>query len=436
MRRQLIVGAAAITATIVIAFVIPLGLAVRVLAANRPVNAAEQTAHSVATVFALTDDLQVTSEAVAAAQGRSEAVLTVFLRDGSAVGGGGQRTADVERAFGGVAFASDVGDERHIFVPATRADGTVAVVRAAVPAAALQQGVLRSWLLLLALGAGLVVVAVAIADWLGRTVVRPARELAATARRVADGDLEARVAPAGPPEIAAVGGALNGLAARITELLAAEREMVADLSHRLRTPLTALRLDAEAVGDLEDRERLRTDVDAVEATVNELIREARHPSHARGEDAIDLVPVVEERAAYWGALADDQGRQWELTIATDAAPAPMRAQEAEALLDVLLDNVFSHTPEGTAYWIRLERDRLVVEDAGRGIAAAPAAERGRSAAGSTGLGLDIARQTAERAGGRLILDHRPPNGARVEVLLSAASADAEGRHPGRARRPR
>ena len=434
MRRQLIVGAAAITATIVIAFVVPLGLAVQVLAANRPVSAAEQTAQSVATVFALTDDPQVTADAVAAAQGQSEAALTVFLRDGQAMGAGGERTADIDRAFGGVSFAADIGDERHIFVPATRADGTVAVVRAAVPRSALQQGVQRSWLLLLLLGLGLVVVAVAIADWLGRSVVRPARALASTARSVADGDLEARVTPAGPPEIADVGGALNGLAGRIAGLLATEREMVADLSHRLRTPLTALRLDAESVRDPEERERLRNDVDAVEATVTELIREARRPSQARPAQAIDLVPIVRERAAYWGALADDQQRQWDLAVDTDAAPARLRPQDAEALLDVLLDNVFSHTPEATPYWIRLEHDRLIVEDAGSGISAAPAAERGHSAGGSTGLGLDIARQTAERAGGALVIGRRDPTGARVEVLFSAPT-DGAVLHPVRGQRP-
>ena len=434
MRRQLIIGAAAITATIVIAFVVPLGLAVRVLAANRPVSAAEQTAQSVATVFALTDDAQVTGDAVAAAQGRSQAALTVYLRDGDTLGVPAERTADVERAFRGVAFAADIGDERHIFVPATRAEGTVAVVRAAVPGTALRQGVVRSWLLLLVLGLGLVVVAVAIADWLGRNVVRPARELATTARRVADGDLDARVDPRGPPEIADVGGALNGLAARIATLLANEREMVADLSHRLRTPLTALRLDAESVRDPQDRERLRNDVDAVEATVSELIREARQPSQAPAA-TIDLVPIVHERAAYWGALADDQHRQWEVAVDTPVAPVKMRPHDAEALLDVLLDNVFSHTPEGTPYWIRLQRDRLVVEDAGDGIGAGPATQRGHSAAGSTGLGLDIARQTAERAGGALVIGRREPVGVRVEVLLSAPT-DGEAPHPARARRPR
>ena len=436
MRRLLIVGAAAITATIVIAFVVPLGLAVRVLAANGPLNAAEQTAQSVATVFALTDDPQVTVDAVTAAQGRSEAALTVFLADGTSIGAPAERTADVDRAFRGVAFATDTAAEHHIFVPAIRAEGTVAVVRAAVPHSVLQRGVQRSWLLLLALGLGLVIVAVAIADWLGRTVVGPARDLATTAGRVADGELDARVDPAGPPEIAAAGGALNNRAARITHLLAAERELVADLSHRLRTPLTALRLDAEGVRDPEERERLRGDVDALEATVTDLIRQAREPSRQPAAVPVDLVPVVRDRAGYWGALADDQRREWDLRITTAHAPVLLRPEDAEALLDVLLDNVFTHTPEGTPYWVTLEHDRLVVEDAGAGFSPLDATQRGRSAGGSTGLGLDIARHTAEAAGGRLEVTPRQPRGTRVEIVFSDAAGGGAAAHPDRAQRAR
>ena len=89
------------------------------------------------------------------------------------------------------------------------------------------------------------------------TVVRPVADLARdrrAARRRATST--ARVEPAGPPEIVEVGDTLNRLAERIVELLAAERELVADLSHRLRTPITALRLDAERLADPDERQRV------------------------------------------------------------------------------------------------------------------------------------------------------------------------------------
>ena len=419
MRRQLIIGAAAVAATVLIAFVVPLGLAVRALAENRAIAEAEQTAQSVATVFALTDDRQVTADAVVAAQARSSAVLTVYRSDGTVLGARSPRTADVGRAFRGAAFASDDGQGRNVFVPATRADGTVAVVRAQVELAELRRGVTRSWLLLGGLGVVLLLATVAMADRLGRSFIRPVRNLALTARQVSAGNLSARVEPEGPPEVADVGTALNGLAGRINELLAAERETVADLSHRLRTPLTALRLDADAVATPADRQRLRADVDALEATVTELIREAREPSQQPPADPIDLVPVVRERAAYWGALADDQSRRWALAVEVDTLPVRLRRQEAEALVDVLLDNIFSHTPEGTAYWVNLERRALVVEDAGPGFGDPAVAQRGHSAGGSTGLGLDIVGQVAERIGGSLLVGQRDGGGGRVEVRFGS-----------------
>ena len=415
MRRQLIIGAAAVAATVLIAFVVPLGLAVRALAENRAVADAEQTAQSVATVLALTDDRQVTADAVVAAQARSSALLTVYRADGTRLGADVPRSPEVERAFGGASFASDDDQGRSVFVPATRAEGTVAVVRAHVEHEQLRQGVARSWLVLAGLGVVLLLATVAMADRLGRSFIRPVRSLALTARQVSAGNLSARVEPAGPPEVADVATALNGLAGRINELLAAERESVADLSHRLRTPLTALRLDADAVARPADRQRLRADVDALEATVTELIREARKPSQQPPASPIDLVPVVRERAAHWGALADDQDRRWTLNITVHALPVRLRRQEAEALIDVLLDNIFSHTPEGTAYWVKLEGDGLVVEDAGVGFGNPAVTDRGHSAGGSTGLGLDIVHQVAERVGGSLHVGERPGGGGRVEV---------------------
>lgn len=421
MRRQLVAGAAAVTATVLVAFVVPLGLAVRVLAANRPISAAEQIAQSIATVVALTDDPDVVAQSVAAAQAQTEASLTVFLRDGSVVGEPAQRTARINRAFRGAAFAEKVGDATVLVVPATRADGTIAVVQASVPRAVTERGVRRSWVVLAGLAVVLLLLAIAIADWLGRSVVRPVREVADTARRLAGGDLSARAVPSGPPEVADVAGALNGLGSRITSLLAAEREMVADLSHRLRTPLTALRIDAEGVRNEQERDRLRADVDAVESTVTELIREARRPSVRTSTQTVDLAAVVRDRAAYWGALADDQGRHWAVTVAADAVPVSLDRAEAEALLDVLLDNVFTHTPEGTGYVISLSSSCLAVEDSGPGEASDYAADRGHSGRGSTGLGLDIARQAATRIGGELRIGGREPTGTRVEVRFPPAA---------------
>ena len=87
-----------------------------------------------------------------------------------------------------------------------------------------------------------------------------------------------------------------------------------------------------------------------------------------------------------------------------------------------IDNVFAHTGEGTAFRVRVEGTeddavRLVVEDDGPGLAGPDVVTRGASTVGSTGLGLDIARRTAEAAGGALRLGSSDGGGARVVLEL-------------------
>jgi signal transduction histidine kinase len=267
----------------------------------------------------------------------------------------------------------------------------------------------------------LVLAAVVIADRLARSVTRDATELSGTARALATGDAEARAEPGPTPELADAARALNLLADRIDELRAAERERVADLSHRLRTPLTALRLDAEASGD----PALVGGVERLEAAISELIHSARRPLHAGVVTATcDLAAVARDRARFWSALAEDDGRTWTLDVGEQSGgfPVALSEDEAAAAIDALVGNVFAHTPDGTGYALRLRSAEgtvsLVVEDAGGGIDEPDeAVSRGATQAGSTGLGLDIARQAAERAGGTIGIGRSPLGGARISLSI-------------------
>jgi signal transduction histidine kinase len=193
---------------------------------------------------------------------------------------------------------------------------------------------------------------------------------------------------------------------------------VADLSHRLRTPLTALRLDAEQSGEPD----LIAGVDRVEAAVTDLIQSARRPLHAQPVRATcDAGQVVAGRAEFWSALADDDGRRWRLVTPQDPTPVQCAAPELEAALDAVIGNVFAHTDAGTEYAVSVARcgDAAVitVDDAGPGISDSVAARRGVTGGSSTGLGLAIATDTAESAGGRLTVDDAPLGGARVRIEL-------------------
>ena len=415
MRRQLALLVAATTSIVVVAFLVPLALLVRDVGADRALDAAESAARSLTPVLATATDPSTVALAV---ERVDDTRLTVFLPDGRVLG----EPAGVDDAVGlarqGRAFSTDAPGGRQVLVPVQRGDGTV-VVRAFVPDSELRRGVVPAVAALAALGLGLLLVALLVADRLARTMVQPVTALADTAHRLSAGELDARVEPAGPPEVAEVGGALNRLAHRITELLTAERENVADLSHRLRTPVTALRLDSEALRDPTEAARLSADVDRLERTVDELIREARRPVREGVGVTSDLAAVTRERVQFWGALAEDQGRRYGFEVPAEAVPVRVGADDLAAALDALLGNVIAHTPEGTSFRVTVSGDGgravLTVEDDGPGLPSDAVLARGTSGGGGTGLGLDIVRRTAEAAGGSVTASNAP--GARITMTL-------------------
>jgi signal transduction histidine kinase len=130
--------------------------------------------------------------------------------------------------------------------------------------------------------------------------------------------------------------------------------------------------------------------------------------------------VTGARMAFWTVLAEDQQRAVETALDPGPLPVAVSAEDLAAAVDALLGNVFAHTDEGVAFSVTLrarpDGAELVVEDHGTGFE--PAAERrGVSGAGSTGLGLDIARRTAESSGGSLRIERTPRHRTRVTVVL-------------------
>jgi len=442
MRRQLTLAAIALSSMVVIAVLLPFALLVRSLNEDRAVSNAEQRAETLVPVlatFRAVDDITPVVESLNAGAEQ----ITVILPDGRTIGAPATVTPSVELARQGLPFSSPGEGGVQVLIPVSVRDGGVAVVRTFVPEARLREGVLSAWAMLTALGIGLVATSAIVANRLARLLTQPVLDLATTAERLSGGDLSARVTPAGPSEVVKVGLTLNTLADRIDAMVASEREGVADLSHRLRTPVTSLRLDVDSLDPGPQRERLEASVDALARAVDRLIDEARRSRHAQPDQPEDLVAVVAARAAFWAVLAEEQERQ--VTMATPSGPTPDSSSSAnvpamvlvslgdlEAMLDALLGNVFAHTPEGTAYAISLRTDsrptdqewvELIVDDAGPGWPdGVDVLARGSSEGGSTGLGLDIVRTTAERAGGSVTLSGSPTGGARVVVRLPISPA--------------
>ena len=422
MRRQLLLTVAASTLVVLVAFLVPLAWLIRSSTADRATSEATVGVQPLAAVVGVADTATIRL-AVDQVRSAVHEPVTVFLGDGEVLGDQRPRTASVQLAALGRAFSADLpGGAREVLIPvAGRAEGT-AVVRVEIPAATLTSGVRTAWLVLGGLGLALLALALLVADGLARSFLRPLHSLTETATRLGMGDLGARVRPGGPPEVADAGRAVNRLGSRIESLLHAERESVADLSHRLRTPISALRLDADDLHDDEERERLSSDVEELSRAVDQLISEARRPVREGVTAACDAVAVVVGRAAFWRVLAEDTDRQLDVQTPAVAVPVRLTADDLSNAVDALLGNVFAHTPDGTPIRVALLARPdggalLMVEDEGPGLPGPEVLRRGESTAGSTGLGLDIVRRSAEASGGALRLAEGPAGGLRVLMEL-------------------
>jgi signal transduction histidine kinase len=418
---------AASTLVVLTVFLVPLAWLIRSSTADRATNDAVLAVQPLAAVVGVADP---TTLRLAVEQVRSAVhePVTVYLGDGAVLGDTRPSSESVRLAGTGRAFSADLpGGGREVLIPVLGRSEGAAVVRVEIPGAKLTNGVTKAWVVLGALALALLALALVLADRLARSFLRPVESLTDTAALLGAGDLTARVRPGGPAEVAEAGRAMNRLATRIEALLKAERETVADLSHRLRTPVTALRLDAEDLRDPDERDRMNQDVAELSRAVDQLITEARRPMREGVVAACDAVEVVRTRAAFWRVLADETVRRME--VHTPDVPTPVRLASADLAdaVDALLGNVFAHTPDGASVWVRLSVRKeggavLIVEDDGPGRPDERVLRRGASKAGSSGLGLDIARRSAEASGGWLRLGARAAgSGLRVTMELGPPS---------------
>jgi signal transduction histidine kinase len=430
---------AAITSAVVVAFLVPLAFLLRQVAEDRAVAAAigsSQTLLADAGAVLLTQGIkgvQAATHGLTGNQRVGRVSLYLFRQASPATRDAfGQEVTDP-----GVSQARTLGESftRHgvptvVYATSELKSGDeslVLVARTEIGGDLLHQGVESAVAIVAVLGLLVLLIAIVAADRLARRITAPLHELAHIANDMREGPLDTRAPGDGPPEVVALAVALNRLAARVRQLLASERDAVADLSHRLRTPVTALRLDTEFVSDPEVAERLRGHVTQLERTVDAIVHDARRPSRSTemAAPSCDAGRVVGERVAFWSALAEDQGRPLRLALPDRPLRARLDAADLSDVVDVLIDNVFAHTDDGVPLeiWVVPRADGavvLTVEDAGSGLPSVDIINRGRSNAGSTGLGLDIVRRAALASGGSLELGRSRLGGALVRLVLGRA----------------
>lgn len=417
MRRRLVTLAAASATMVAVAFVVPLAALVSRVAHDRAIGDAERDVQSVVTGLAVSREFFDIELVITRTASGAEGRLGVYFAVDSVVGAAGPEDGRVEQAFlDRRSWTGSTPDGAAVIVPVALGLDTL-VVRADVGTQRLRSGVREAWTWLGAVGLLLVGGSVLVSDRLARNITRPMQELEAVSRKLAAGDLTVRAQPAGPPETAELGRAFNHLAERVDELLLAEREEVADLAHRLRTPLTALRLRLDLVREQETRNELISHVDRLEQSVTGMIQEARWRSSNRAV-ALDVGDVIRERLQWWTPLAEDSGVVWAARLDDSLPLATLDRDELVAVIDVLIENVFTHVGRGVAKFDVASVEggvRIRCDDNGPGFDHT-AVGRGVSS-GSSGLGLDIVRRLAEDGNGTFSVGRNPLGGARVEIWL-------------------
>ncbi|MFF3951760.1 sensor histidine kinase [Streptomyces sp. NPDC001890] len=458
MRWALVKVCLAVTAMVVVAFAVPLGLVVKEMARDRAFSDAERQAATIGPTLSITTDRTPLEKAVLTTEpgGAGRMAVHIPAADEAAgrpleIGTGHATGEDLETVRkSGRASTTGVPGGFVLLQPTAIGSADIAVVEVFVPEDAVSHGVATAWLVLAGVGAALIVGSVAVADRLGVRMVEPAQRLAGAAHDLGEGRLGTRVPEEGPTELRSAAAAFNSMADQVVQLLANERELAADLSHRLRTPLTVLRLNAASLGEGPAAEQTRAAVLQLEHEVDTIIRTAREQrpqTQGLGGAAgagCDLCEVIRDRMAFWSALAEDEGREVRLAGVDRVVRVPVARPELVAALDALLGNVFRHTPEGTAFAVDVHHSGeaviVLVSDAGGGIADPAAAlarggsgrggaEGAQGAVGSTGLGLDIVRRVAESTGGDVRIGRSVLGGTEVRIWIGL-----EGRRPERERR--
>ncbi|MGR8010400.1 ATP-binding protein [Streptomyces hypolithicus] len=449
MRWALVKVSLAVTAMVVVAFAVPLGLVIKEMARDRAFSNAERWAATIGPTLSIATDRDSLDRAVQTTEVGIAGRMAVHV-PASADGGGpleiGQRRAtpqDLETTRRiGRASISEVPGGFALLQPTAIAGGQIAVVEVFVPEDDVSNGVATAWLVLAGVGIALIVGSVAVADRLGVRMVKPAQRLAGAAHDLGEGRLGVRVPEEGPTELRSAAVAFNSMADQVVQLLTNERELAADLSHRLRTPLTVLRLNAASLGEGPAADQTRAAVEQLEREVDTIIRTARDqrsqtqavPGPGAG---CDVSEVVRERMDFWSALAEDEGRKVRLAGVDRPVRIPVARPELAAALDALLGNVFRHTPVTTAFSVDVHNadDAVIVlvSDAGPGIVDPKAAlVRGNSGGrdGSTGLGLDIVRRVAESTGGDVRIGRSVLGGTEVRIWIALDARRPAGRQNG------
>ncbi|MFM9596196.1 ATP-binding protein [Streptomyces scabiei] len=273
-----------------------------------------------------------------------------------------------------------------------------------------------------------------------RRLTAPLRQLNEMASKMSDGDLTARSPVTGPQETQTLARTLNQAGERLDTLIASQRIFVADASHQLRTPLTALRLSLDNIADGTDDEFVREDVEQATAEVvrmsrlvNGLLVLARAEAKVTAAEPLSLREIIQERLDVWRPAADERGVTITLRGSADGRPLVLASPgHLDQVLDNVLSNALEVSPDGATITVSVETrgDEVVLSvlDEGPGMSDAEKSRafdrfwRGQGLTGKSGsgLGLAVVKQLVTDDNGTVALKDAPGGGLCVALTLRAA----------------
>ncbi|MFF7234738.1 HAMP domain-containing sensor histidine kinase [Streptomyces collinus] len=372
----------------------------------------------------------------------------VFYRNGSAMANAPgdwlvPQTGEVREAFGEALLSRRSHDPRQVWPwqrsrlvvasPVIRDGDVVAVVVTDSPTGQMRSRILRGWLLIGAGESAAMLLAVGAALRLTGWVLKPVRILDATTHDIATGRLKSRVAVGGgPPELRRLARSFNEMADNVEDVLEQQRAFVADASHQLRNPLSALLLRIELLSlelpeGNEEIASVRTEGKRLAQVLDDLLDLAL-AEHMEADLAVtDIGALTGERVAAWSPAAAAKG----VRLAGDCPPTTGWADPItlSSALDAVIDNAVKFTPEGGTVDVAVSSDgaatTVVVTDTGPGLTDDELARVGdrfwrsgrhQNVKGS-GLGLSITRTLLAAGGGSITYAHHEPSGLTVTVSV-------------------
>lgn len=325
----------------------------------------------------------------------------------------------------------------YVAIP-VRHDGRVlGAVRVSYPSTTVDSRTRGVWWQLISLDA-IVLAVVATAGWfVARGLGGPIHDLESAADSLASGDLAARLPVVkGPTDLVRVTATFNTMADRLQTLVESQRSFLADASHQLRTPLTALRLRIESVADAAgepsaDLLAAMAEVDRLADLVDALLSLARLDAHVGDVVSVDVGAVTAARVATWLPLADEHALGLTVADSTGGALAEVVDGGLDQILDNLIANAVDHAPPHSSVSVTVELAGefvvVTVADEGPGLSGPQLGRafdrfwRGPNAVdGGSGLGLPIVLRLTEASGGTVTARSRPGSGLEVEVRLRQA----------------